>query len=206
VPKVSKEHSASQRTLILDSAVRCFAHRGFHRSTMRDVIQESGMSAGALYLYFKSKNELIAAIAESRHHREGEWINSALHHDDFRTALHVLLRSFATFLTAPEAEQERRLSVQMWSEALFDPAIHASIVAGVEMPAKMLTRFFRAAQRLGKLSPSVNCRVLARVLIGLYQGLLLQVVWEPGISLAPHLKTIDSMLQGLETRPGGPHA
>ena len=82
----------------------------------------------------------------------------------------------------------------------------ASIVAGVEMPAKLLTRFFRAAQRQGKLPPSVNCPALARVLIGLYQGLLLQVVWEPGISLAPHLKTIDSMLQGLETKRGRPHA
>jgi AcrR family transcriptional regulator len=204
MPKVSEAHSASQRAVILGAAVRCFAARGFHRSTMRDVIRESGMSAGALYLYFKSKDELIEAIAESRHRREGQWIDSAVSAGgDFRDCLHLLLRSFAKALADPRTEPERRLTLQLWAEALLDAKLHERVVAGIEGPTKLLTRFFKAAQLQGKLARSVNARALARVLIALYQGLLLQATWEPGMSLAPHLKVIDALLLGLMSPRAG---
>ncbi len=38
--------------------------QGFHKTTMADVIRESGLSAGAVYGYFKSKEEIVAAIAD----------------------------------------------------------------------------------------------------------------------------------------------
>lgn len=197
MPRVSEEHSEAQRTAILDAAVRCFAERGFHRSTMRDVIREAGMSAGALYLYFKSKEDLISAIAERRHRRENRWIVDALDRDSFAESLHVLLGAFASQLTNPRAEEDRRLNVQLWAEALLDPKLTASVVSGIEAPTNLLTKFFKAAQRQGRLPRRINCRALSRVLVALYQGLLLQVSWEPGMSLTPHLTVIDSMLQGL---------
>src|ERR1700722_1829398 len=130
MPRVSAEHLDAQRKTILSAAVRCFAERGFHRSTMRDVIREAGMSAGALYLYFKSKEELIEAIAESRHRRENQWIIDALDRDNFAESLHVLLGSFASQLTNPRAEQERRLNVQLWAEAVLDPKLNAIVLLG----------------------------------------------------------------------------
>jgi AcrR family transcriptional regulator len=202
MPRVSEAHSDAQRKTILDAAVRCFAERGFHRSTMRDVIREAGMSAGALYLYFKSKDELIEAIAESRHRRENQWIVAALDRDSFEESLHALFGSFASLLTNPRAEQDRRLNVQLWAEAVLDPKINASVLSGIEAPTKLLTNFFKAAQRRGRLPRQMNCRALSRVLVALYQGLLLQVSWEPGMSLTPHLAVIDSMLAGLMPKRG----
>src|SRR5580698_9567845 len=110
MPKVSQEHSDTQRGAILKAAIRCFAREGFHRTTMRDVVRESGMSAGALYVYFKSKDELIEAIAESRHLREREWITAALDKDDVATSVQALLSIFGKVLTDPEEREERRLS------------------------------------------------------------------------------------------------
>lgn len=63
MPKVSAEHRAARRQQILDAARLCFLRNGFHATTMRDVFAEAGMSAGAVYLYFPGKEEIVRAIA-----------------------------------------------------------------------------------------------------------------------------------------------
>lgn len=63
MPKVSAEHRAARRDEILDAARACFLRNGFHASTMQDVFAESGLSAGAVYLYFAGKEEIVRAIA-----------------------------------------------------------------------------------------------------------------------------------------------
>ncbi len=65
MPKISDERKLERSQQILDAARRCFIDKGFHRASMSDVIRESGLSAGAVYSYYSSKEELIAAVARS---------------------------------------------------------------------------------------------------------------------------------------------
>src|SRR3954469_16123298 len=69
MPQVSPEPSLDRRTQILDAAVICFAKRGFHQASMHDISAEAGISVGLIYRYFKSKEEVIAAMA-ARHKNE----------------------------------------------------------------------------------------------------------------------------------------
>jgi TetR/AcrR family transcriptional repressor of uid operon len=64
MPKLKPDTQRARREHILDAAERCFARAGFHRTTMHDICKEAGVSPGALYVYFSSKEELIAGIAE----------------------------------------------------------------------------------------------------------------------------------------------
>lgn len=65
MPKVSESYLQERRELILDAAISCFGRKGFHQTTMRDICDEAQVSPGAIYRYFKSKNEFIdAASAE----------------------------------------------------------------------------------------------------------------------------------------------
>jgi AcrR family transcriptional regulator len=61
MPKISDEKRAARRAQILDAAWRCFQREGLHATTMDDIIRSSGLSAGAVYGYFPSKDELILA-------------------------------------------------------------------------------------------------------------------------------------------------
>ena len=63
MPKVTEAHRESRREQILLAAWKCFSRNGFHSTSMADVIKEAGLSAGAVYLYFKSKDEIIVAVA-----------------------------------------------------------------------------------------------------------------------------------------------
>src|SRR6266478_2132724 len=64
MPKTSEAAKEARRTQILDAAVRCFARTGYYATTIEDVVRETGLSRGALYLYFPSKEALYLAISE----------------------------------------------------------------------------------------------------------------------------------------------
>lgn len=194
MPKVSQEHFTAQREAILQSAIRCFAKRGFHRATMRDVIFDSGMSAGALYSYFKSKDELIEAIANDRHLRERQWMTESIQQEDLASSLRALLTVFGRALMDRKQREDRRLSVQLWAEALSNKRVWKSVKAGVDTPRDLLASLFKRAQKSGEFPKSLDCQATAQVLIALFQGLVLQLAWDPKVAIPPYVKAAETML------------
>jgi AcrR family transcriptional regulator len=65
-PDVSKERTKQ----ILEAAMKVFSRAGFQKASMDDIVAESGLSKGALYWYFKSKDEIIAGILDYMFARE----------------------------------------------------------------------------------------------------------------------------------------
>src|SRR5215468_432116 len=64
MPKTSEAAKECRRTQILQAAVRCFARHGYYATTIEDLVEETGLSRGALYLYFPSKEAIYLAISE----------------------------------------------------------------------------------------------------------------------------------------------
>src|SRR6266566_740209 len=64
MPKTSAAAKEARRTQILNAAVRCFARRGYYETTIEDLVAETGLSRGALYLYYPSKEANYLAISE----------------------------------------------------------------------------------------------------------------------------------------------
>ena len=56
MPRLSDTTRAQRRQHILTSAWRCFSRDGFHATTTADIVRESGLSQGALYLYLDRKS------------------------------------------------------------------------------------------------------------------------------------------------------
>ncbi|NPA92059.1 MAG: TetR/AcrR family transcriptional regulator [Chloroflexi bacterium] len=56
--------SEARKNQILDAALQVFARRGFHKARMDDIAQEAGLSKGALYWYFRSKDALIESLVD----------------------------------------------------------------------------------------------------------------------------------------------
>ena len=59
-----KDIETTRRRQILDAAEKVFAERGIDKARMDDIVQEAGLSKGALYWYFKSKDALIRALLD----------------------------------------------------------------------------------------------------------------------------------------------
>ena len=63
MPRVIK-HPDLRRSEILDQAFELFLSRGYDNTSLNDIIAEGGISKGAFYHYFRSKEELLAALAD----------------------------------------------------------------------------------------------------------------------------------------------
>jgi AcrR family transcriptional regulator len=58
----ARESSLERRRAVLDSALACFAERGFDATTLADIRKRSGASTGSIYHHFASKERLGAAL------------------------------------------------------------------------------------------------------------------------------------------------
>lgn len=61
-----KRRVGDKRDRILQAAVRVFARNGFHATRVSEVAKAAGVADGTIYLYFKSKEELLVSLFEDR--------------------------------------------------------------------------------------------------------------------------------------------
>jgi AcrR family transcriptional regulator len=112
MPKVDQEHLDARRKQIVDAARTRFTAHGFAGTSMADLVAESGLSTGAIYRYFKGKDEIVIAVCE-----EGsEAFPTALTIEavtDFLEHVRVLARD----------EGHARLTAQIYAEAAVSPAL-----------------------------------------------------------------------------------
>lgn len=112
MPKVTQAHLDARRQQILDAARTRFASHGFARTAMTDLVAESGLSIGAIYRYFTSKDEIVVAICEQG--------SDALPTELTGEAVHAFLEH----VRAREREVgHARLTTQILAEAAISPAL-----------------------------------------------------------------------------------
>lgn len=191
MPRVTPEHTAARRTQILDAARICFVRDGFHATSMQDIQRASGLSAGAIYLYFKSKQEIVIAIARGAL----ETIAAVFEipsPEAPRSGLEELLARFLT--TANHLQQERQLFaviVPVWTETLRDAGLRKELIGEFSKVKDKLTRLLVDYQEHGLLDPAVDVEALTMAVIGGVQGYILQT------TLLPQATSLERYLAGM---------
>ncbi|MFO1187025.1 MAG: TetR/AcrR family transcriptional regulator [Alphaproteobacteria bacterium] len=200
MPRIKPERRAERREQILAAARAVFARLGFHRATLQDVFVEAGLSAGCVYGYFRSKDELILAIADARHAEDRDAIASGAATDPF-DALQQIVGRFIEIYLGDAAEEKRRIAIQTWSQAMLDPAVLASVREGFERPRKEIAALVARGQDLGEFARDLDPDGVARTIVALFHGALLQKLWEPANDIAPSLRVFERFLAALRSKP-----
>jgi AcrR family transcriptional regulator len=79
MPKISDERRTERREQILEGARRCFAEHGYEGATVVRLEHEIGLSRGAIFNYFPSKEDLFVELAVRDNARmSGVWVNDGL--------------------------------------------------------------------------------------------------------------------------------
>lgn len=207
MPKLNEIKRDVRRQKILAAALACFSEDGFHQSGMAAIVQRSGLSHGAVYGYFASKDDIIEALADDRHHREAILNAGTQKAADPIEGMRQLVRAYATWLSDPAARPARRVGVHGWAEALRNERVKRRIVEGIDSPRATITGLVERAQRLGQISNELSADAIARSFIALFQGFVLQTVWETDIDVDACVAVIDRLLEGLRPsdREAGVH-
>ena len=200
MPRVTDAHRERRRRQILDAAVACFDRHGLHATTTDDIVAEAGLSAGAIYRYFDSKDAIIEAIAAERHAHERSLLADALVGDDPRASLRSFLERYFDWLGDPDEQRRRRVNVYVWAEALHNPRL-AGVVASGLAPLDQSVQAVRAAVRSGAFPPGLDAEAFVRMVLALLQGFVLQQCWDPTVDLEGYRATAIATVGALVSVP-----
>ncbi len=187
-----------RRACIIQAALACFARKGYHLTTMDDIAQESGLSKGSLYWYFKSKKELFRAIVEAYFRQMETAIQPILEgalspSEKLRTMAKVMLDS------ATKAQPPAGVMVDLWSQARYEEDLHQLLCQAYEPYYRNLAAIIETGIQQGAFRP-VNATHLATLLVAVYDGLIKQGLIRPDwVDRTGQTETwLDTLLEGLK--------
>ena len=173
MPKITAAHEQQRRAQILSAAMACFARQGYHATSMDDVVRESGLSVGAIYSYFASKEDLFLALSDDRANQTLAYLNDLFRRpgpmpektqaavDYFFTILSDQLLSLA------------RVDVEFMSEAAKSERVKAAQELRCDSVRQFLRWMLREAQCEGQIRPDVDIEPAAELMLMLNEGIVL---------------------------------
>ena len=174
MPRVSDDHLTARREQILEAARVCFLRNGLHNTSMQDLIQEAGLSVGAVYRYFRSKNEIISAIAESVAGALTAYLDELLRREPrvpIGEAMSLVLDA-VDVQVGPDGNFP--IALQVWAEATRDPAIGLIVKDRYDGMRSVFAEFARRAVEAGELPPDADVDAVGAALFGMIPGYALQ--------------------------------
>jgi AcrR family transcriptional regulator len=167
-PNVSEERKAQ----IYQAALTCFSRKGYHQTTMDDIVVESGLSKGALYWYFKGKKELFLSLFQEVMDQLGQTWESIVAAEE-STATEKLLASIA-FFRSELGEMVPFFGVMMEAYALtrHDEDVEGLIREFYEPYLDMMTRVIEEGIASGEFRVE-SVRAMALVIMTLFDGIVL---------------------------------
>jgi AcrR family transcriptional regulator len=184
MPKRSQAYRDARRDEILAAAKRCFVRNGFHETSMQDLFAEAGLSAGAVYSYFASKDEVILAIVEANMSDVLTLLN-AFAADPHRGGIGATLASVLDLIRTKNAEDSLGpLALLMWAEVLRNPTLSKRFVATLRQMRGDLAKVVAERQQAGSLPADATPDGFAGLLFAIIPGLILQMTLLGDESLA----------------------
>lgn len=197
MPKVSPEYLESRRDAILDAAESVIARVGMQRATLSTIRREARVSSGALYHYFKSKNDIVAGIRERSMALDEETYGAALAGDSARQALAGLVEAGLALNHDSPSNRDARLAAILWAEALTNDRALDTQLRLMDPWWRTVDELVRRAVDEGALDPHVDSEALAALLAALSLGATVLEAWEPGrVSVERLVGTARQLLNG----------
>jgi len=194
--RANAQLQADRRTEILGAAQTCFARSGFHQTSMQEICTEAGMSPGNLYRYFRSKEEIIAGIAE-RDRAETAQNFAALGEGNFFDGLAVLAKQHLV----ERSLEEVAICAEIMAESRRNPAV-ARIYQDIE--ADVRARFIellRTAAERGEVRRDLDLDGTVTVLFALADGLSWRRAVEPSFNAEAVMPLVLRMVEQLLVNP-----
>ncbi len=198
MPKLKPDTQRARREHILDAAEVCFARGGFHRTTMQDICKEAGISPGALYIHFSSKEALIAGITErDRAKLTGELVELAKA-PDLLAALLALGEHYAV----EQPHYKRVLFVEIGAESTRNPEVGEIFRSTDAFCLQSFAGLFHRAAAEGRIAPRFDVETIAHVLSVIGDGLFWRRAVDPDFDAKRVLPVITALI-GMMVAPVG---
>ena len=170
-----QQRSEETRTKIMDAAIKLFSHQGYNKASVDDICTEAGISKGAFYHHFKSKQELFLALLDG-------WlqtIDHAIEASKDKTAPETFMQMTEAFpYMFATAGENLPMFLEFWTQANRDKKIWDASIAPYRRYHKYFTTLIKKGVAEGSFV-EVDPVLASRMIVSTAMGLLLQSLLDP---------------------------
>jgi AcrR family transcriptional regulator len=206
MPRITEEDRQARRQQILDAARVCVLEHGLEAVSMEMIINRSGLSTGAVYRYFKGKEEILsAAITEATEEitaavapvvvdpqpgSPSEWLERLL----------VAQIGYSRSGVGAAVDADRMLvAVHGWSYAQTDPELKATVAAGLKSFRAMCVPVVKQWQADGEVGASADPEVVAQLILSICLGFVAQHTLVGDASVRAHADALAALTASRST-------
>jgi AcrR family transcriptional regulator len=179
VPKISAAAKEARQEQILQAALRCFAQRGYYATTIDDLVAATGLSRGALYLYFPGKEALYLALADRWNCGLEAAIRRQLTPDLTPLAIVQLIIEVTGAHVAAEADACRVL-MEGWILGRTLPTLAEQVERQQKQALQVFEQLLQAGVARKEVRTNLPIHLHAQILLATLQGLMIQWHLHPG--------------------------
>jgi Transcriptional regulator len=170
-----QQRSEETRARILDAAIRRFAIAGYDAASVDDICTEAGVSKGAFYHHFPTKQAIFLALMQAWLAKIDVGLDAAREASVPKTLLHMTDLLPGVFAAA---EDRLPMFLEFWLQASRDETVWKAIIAPYRHYQESFSKLIADGVAEGSLKP-VDSQVAAQTIVSLAVGLVLQGVLDP---------------------------
>jgi AcrR family transcriptional regulator len=169
VPRISEEQREATRRRLIDAAISVTLTKGNGSPTTREILAEAGLSAGALYHYFESKDELSEAIAQQ--FVDQDWANQVLPDD---ACAKDAIEHHSAVVHELFAEHHHAILARLRASSLENEPVRATMGHLDEKVVEHAALTNGRTQQLGLFVDDIDPAVLAELILIFWEGLIMR--------------------------------
>ena len=155
----------------IDNAVLVFRERGYQSTSIGDLCEATGLTAGSIYKAFGDKRALFLAALDRYVELRNAELNKRLDAQaNGREKIRAVLRFYAEASCGEEGQRGCLVLSSAVALATFDEEMAARVEEVMQRNEDMLRRLVRQGQKDGSISPDLREQATARTLLALLQG------------------------------------
>ena len=172
------DRTQERRQQIMQAALACFSRKGYHKTTMDDIVAESGLSKGTLYWYFKSKDELFFSLTSSFFLEMQQDIGAIFEqHASATDKLRTLGREFASYFQ--EVAEFLNVFFEFYMQGTLNEQLNQLFHSMLSQYRGMIAGIIDEGVRAGEFH-EVDADQLAIAVMAAYDGLWFYKMLMPG--------------------------
>jgi AcrR family transcriptional regulator len=197
MPRITDERRAARREQVLEAARACLQEHGLEAVSMEMIIARSGLSTGAVYGYFKGKDDIISAVVTEGTAALGRQLVPILKDPEPRPLpelMEQLLRTIADFGQDKHDGIDRLLvALHGWSHSQSDPGLQAATRAAYRSQRELLAGMARRWQAAGTLDPGADPEGVAQLLQSVILGFAAQRALAGDADVQAHASALQAL-------------
>ena len=190
-PEVEKQ-AEDRRQRIIANASELFAAKGYHGTTIDEIVQATGIAKGTFYVYFSSKEELLVELMKQLITDTLERIDAELKNKETRDYIARIETKGEEFLQLYLEKSE--LLYMLIGETVGNPRLQVQLIEIYQQLAETVEEDLQAGREAGEIFPYSDMKTIAYALVGMGQSAAILISAGGRSQLEKARKTVHDLL------------